>query len=257
MGVALAASAPGTDAVPLLHQVSGTVVNIATVLLGSALGLVLRGRLPARITTVVMQAIGLITLFIGIVNAWDLTRVARPPGILIGLLALALGGALGEWWHVEEGLEATGRWLKRRFRGQGRFTEGFIAATLLFCVGPLTLIGSIQNGLMGDASFLLLKSALDGFSSLALATTFGFGVVASVLVIAVYQGGLSLLAGVFAGLVPDPAGDPRVLLVNGVGGLLIVALGLGLLDIKRLRVAALLPSLALAVLLYYLGLWFV
>lgn len=241
---------------PLLQETSGTLVNIATVLLGSSIGLALRGRLPRRITTVVMQAIGLITLFIGIDNALDLTRVSTPPGIILGLLALALGGALGEWWRLDDGLEAVGELLKRRFRGRGRFTEGFVAATLLFCVGPLTLIGSIQNGLSGDPSFLLLKAALDGFSSLALATTFGFGVIFSALVIAFYQGGLSLAAGLFASLIPDPAHDPRVLLVNGVGGLLIVALGLGLLDIKRVRTAALLPSLVLVVVFYYIGLLF-
>jgi len=236
----------------ILEQTSGTLVNIGTVLLGSSLGLALRGRLPDRIVAVVMQAIGLVTVFIGIDNAFDLTRVADPPGIILGLMALAVGGALGEWWRLEEGLEALGEALKRRFRGRGRFTEGFVAASLLFCVGPLTLIGSIQNGLSGETSFLMLKSALDGFSALALATTFGFGVVFSVAVIAVYQGGLSLAAGLFTTLIPDPAHDPRVLLVNGVGGLLIVALGIGLLDIRRLRTASLLPSLALVVVFYQL-----
>src|SRR5690606_11551055 len=120
-----------------------------------------------------------------------LNRVDRPPGLLLGLLALAVGGAVGEWLRIEDGLERLGDRLKRRFGGRGRFTEGFVTAALLFCVGPLTLLGSIQNGLTGEAGFLVLKSTLDGFSSLALATTFGFGVVASVAVIAVYQGGLS------------------------------------------------------------------
>ncbi len=192
----------------LLQETSGTLINIGTVLLGSALGLALRGRLPERIVTVVMQAIGLVTVFIGIDNAFDLTRVDHPPGIILGLMALALGGALGEWWHLEEGLEAVGAALKRRFRGQGRFTEGFVAATLLFCVGPLTLIGSIQNGLSGETSFLLLKATLDGFSSLVLATTFGFGVIFSVLVIAVYQGGLSLAAGPVHHPHPRPRARP-------------------------------------------------
>lgn len=240
----------------LLEQTSGTLVNLATVFLGSSLGLLLRGRLPERIITVVMQAIGLTTLLIGIINAFDLTRVDRPPGIILGLMALALGGALGEWWRIEEGLEGLGERLKARFRGQGRFTEGFVAASLLFCVGPLTLIGSIQNGLVGDPSFLLLKSTLDGFASLALSATFGFGVLFSTLVIALYQGGLSLGSGLFANLIPDPASDPRVLLVNGVGGLMIMGLGFGLLEIKRLRIASLLPGLALVVVLYHVGLLF-
>ena len=240
----------------VLEQTTGTLLNIVTVLVGSALGLLLRGRLPERVVTTVMQAIGLTTLFIGIDNAFDLNRVDRPPGVILALMALALGGALGEWWGLEGRLEGVGDALKRRFRGQGRFTEGFVAASLLFCVGPLTLIGSIQNGLSGDPSFLVLKSTLDGFAALALSATFGFGVIFSVFVVAFYQGSLSLFAGLFAALVPDPANDPRVLLVNGVGGLMIVGLGFNLLEIKRFRVASLLPSLALVVALYYLGLRF-
>lgn len=234
-------------------QTWGTWLNLVTVVIGGSLGLLLRGRLPERITLVVMQAIGLVTLSVGITNALDLNRVTEPPGIILGLAALALGGALGEWLRLEERLEHLGVRLKRMMRGQGRFTEGFVAASLLFCVGPLTLVGSIQNGLSGDASFLVLKSTLDGFAALALATTFGFGVLASVVVIVVYQGGLSLAAGLFANLIPDPVTDPNVLLVNGVGGLMIIALGLGLLDIKRLRVASLLPGLVVVVVLYQLA----
>ncbi len=237
----------------LLEQTWGTWLNVATVLVGGGLGLLVRGRLPARVTAVVMQAIGLVTLLIGVLNAMDLSRVASPPGVLVGLLALAIGGALGEWWGIEDGLERLGERLKRALGGQGRFTEGFVAASLLFCVGPLTLLGSFQNGLTGEAPFLVLKSTLDGFSALALATTFGFGVLASVAVIAVYQGALSLAAGLFASLVPDPSADPNVMLVNGVGGLMIVGLGLGLLEVKRLRVASLLPAVLLAPLLHWLG----
>ncbi|MDQ3398941.1 MAG: DUF554 domain-containing protein [Deinococcota bacterium] len=238
------------------EQTSGTFWNILTVLLGSSLGLVLQNRLPERIITTVMQALGLTTLLIGVVNALDLTRVSEPPGIILGLIALAAGGALGELWGLEEKLESLGNALKARFKGQGRFTEGFVAASLLFCVGPLTLIGSIQNGLAGDDSFLLLKATLDGFASLALSATFGFGVIFSVFVIALYQGGLSLFAGLFAAVIPDPGSDPRVLLVNGVGGLMILGLGFGLLDIKRLRVASLLPALVLVIALYELALLF-
>ena len=236
------------------EQTSGTLLNLVTVALGSTLGLLLRGRLPERIVTTTMQAIGLTTLFIGVGNAFDLNKVSRPPGVILALMALALGGILGEWWRLEEGLEGLGETLKRRFKGQGRFTEGFVASSLLFCVGPLTLIGSIQNGLAGDNSFLVLKSTLDGFAALALSATFGFGVIFSAVVIALYQGTLSLSAGLFANLIPDPANDPRVLLINGVGGLMIVGLGINLLELKRIRVASLLPSLLLVVGLYYLGL---
>jgi uncharacterized membrane protein YqgA involved in biofilm formation len=233
-------------------QTSGTIVNVVAVLIGSAAGLALRGRLNDRTVTVVMQAIGLTTVYIGIRSAWDLGRVEAPPGVIVALLGLAAGGALGEALRLEQRLDGLGERLRKRFRGEGRFTEGFVAATLLFCVGPLTLLGAIQNGLTGDPGFLLLKSALDGLSSLALATTFGVGVMASTIVIAVYQGGLSLGAGLLTQWLPDPANDPRVLLVNGVGGLMIVGLGLGLLDIVRVRVAAMLPALLLVVPLWAL-----
>jgi len=239
--------------VTLFDQTWGTLLNIATVLVGSAIGLALQGKLPPRVTEAVMQAIGLVTLYIGVANAFDLGKVTEPPGVIVGLMALAVGAALGEWWRIEPALERFGNALKRRLRGRGRFTEGFVAASLLFCVGPLALLGSLQNGLTGEAGFLVLKSSLDGFSALALATSLGFGVAASTLVILVYQGGLSLAAGAFASLVPDPAADPRVLLVNGVGGLMIVALGLGLLEIKRLKVAAMLPALPLAILFYWVA----
>lgn len=237
-----------------VEATSGTLWNIVTVLLGSTLGLLLRGRLPKNIIAVVMQAIGLTTLFIGMTNAGDLLLVSEPPGVILALMALAIGGALGEWWGIEDGLENLGERLKARFKGEGRFTEGFVAATLLFCVGPLTLIGSIQNGLVGDDSFLLLKATLDGFSSLALSATFGFGVLFSVVVIALYQGGLSLAAGLFAEFIPEPATDPRVLLVNGVGGIMILGLGVNLLELTRIRVGSLLPALVLVIALYYLGL---
>lgn len=227
-------------------------MNAVAVLVGSAAGLALRGRMPERTVTVVMQAIGLTTVFLGLHSAWDLAAVEAPPGMLVALLALAAGGALGETLRIEERLERIGDLLKRRFRSEGRFTEGFVAATLLFCVGPLTLLGAIQNGLTGDPSFLLLKSALDGLSALALATTFGLGVSASALVIVLYQGALSLGAGALTQALPDPATDPRVLLVNGVGGLMIVGLGLGLLGLLKVRVASMLPALLAAPLLWWL-----
>ena len=240
----------------LLEQTSGTLVNVLTVLLGSAAGLALRGRLPERIVATVIQALGLTTLLVGVVNALDLTRVATPPGLIVGLTSLAAGAALGEWWRLDELLEGLGERLKRRFGGQGTFTQGFVTASLLFCVGPLTVIGSIQNGLAGDNAFLLLKSALDGIAALALATSFGFGVAFSALTVLLYQGALSLGAGFFANLVPDPAADPRILLINGVGGLMILGLGLDLLQVRRMRVAAMLPALVVVVVFYHLALLF-
>lgn len=234
----------------LLEQTSGTLINTVTVLLGGGLGLLLRGKLPDRVILTVMQAIGLVVLLVGIINALDLTEVTEPPGLIIGLVGLALGGALGEWWRLDERLDSIGERLRKRFKGQGKFTEGFVAASLLFCIGPLAVVGSIQNGLAGDNSFLLLKSALDGFSAIGLAATFGFGVLFSAAVVLIYQGAITLSAGLLAGLIPDPYTDPNVLLINGVGGLMIVGLGLTLLNITRIRNASLLPALLLVVVIY-------
>ncbi|MBA2665712.1 MAG: DUF554 domain-containing protein [Trueperaceae bacterium] len=235
-----------------LDQVSGTIWNVVAVVLGTSLGLAVRGRLDARFTAVLMQAVGLVTIFIGIENAGDLSAVRSPPGLILGLVALAIGAVLGEWLRLEDRLDAVGAALQRRVRGHGRFTEGFVAASLLFCVGPLTIVGSLQNGLTGDDAFLLLKSTLDGISSIALAATFGVGVMASALVVLLYQGALSLGAGAIAGHLGDPATDPRVLLVNGVGGLMIVGLGITLLELRRMSVASMLPALVIVVILYEL-----
>lgn len=240
----------------LFEQTSGTMTNFVTVLAGGVLGLLLRGHLPERVVATVVQTLGLTTLLIGVVNALDLTRVATPPGLIIGLSALAVGGGLGEWWRFDDALERLGEEFKRRLGGEGEFTQGFVTASLLFCVGPLTLIGAIQNGLTGDTSFLLLKSALDGIAALALAASLGVGVLFSAATVLLYQGGLSLGAGLFANLVPDPATDPRILLVNGVGGLMIMGLGLDLLKVRKLRVAAMLPALVVVVAFYHISLLF-
>ena len=241
-------------------KTSGTWLNLVTVLLGTLLGLGLRGRLPERMQSIIMQAVGILTLYIGFAMAESLTQggVAALDGsfmldgVVIGLLALVIGGLLGEWWRLEEGLNAVGDWLKRRFRGGGRFTEGFVAASLLFCIGPMTLIGSINNGLLGDDRLLIIKSTLDGLSAIALASSFGIGVGFSLLIIAVYQGGVSLAAGLLQEILPDPATHPKVLLITGVGGLLIIGLGINLLNLQRIRVAALLPALLVAPLLHWL-----
>lgn len=239
----------------LWAKTNGTLVNVLTVLLGSGLGVLIRGRLPGRMQRIIVQGVGLVTLFIGFSMAGSLGSAAggAVDGVILGLLALVLGGVLGEALGLEEHLERLGDLLKARFRGGGGFTEGFVAASLLFCVGPMTLIGSINNGLVGDPTLLLIKSTLDGLSSIALAASFGPGVAASALVVLVYQGGLALAAGGLAAALPDPASDPRVLLVTGVGGLMILGLGINLLELTRVRVASFLPALVLAPLFWWLA----
>ena len=236
-------------------KTSGTWINVVTVLLGTSLGLLLNQRLPKRMQQIITQGVGLLTLWIGITMAGSLTQVqAGSDGVILGLLAIALGGILGEWWRIEAQLAAVGNWLKSR-QSKGRFTEGFVAASLLFCVGPMTLIGSLNNGLTGDNALLTLKAAMDGLASIVFTSTYGIGVGFSVLVILVYQGGLSLAAGILATALGDPATDPRILLVTGVGGLTILGIGLNLLEVAEIRVASLLPALFLAPLIYELANW--
>ena len=233
-------------------RTSGTWINIATVLIGTGLGLLLRGRLPLQMQQIITQGVGLITLYIGfsMAIAFNKVQAGQVPGVILGLLAIVLGGLLGEWAQLEERLTALGEWLKQRFRGKGSFTEGFVAASLLFCVGPLALIGSINNGLTGDNTLLTLKAAMDGLAAIALVSSYGIGAGMSVLPILIYQGGLSLAAGLLAQLLPDPATSPQVLLITGVGGLMIVGLGLNLLQVGKIRVASFLPALLLSPLLY-------
>ncbi len=240
----------------MIH-LTGTLINAVTVLLGTVIGALLAGRLPERIRLTVMDGLGLVTLVVGVDGALAATRpplsglVEGAAGgavpVLIVLGSVVVGGILGELARIEAGLAAFGDALKRRFgRGQSRFTEGFVVASLVFCVGPLTILGSIRDGLSGDYSLLAIKAMLDGFAALAFASALGWGVGFSVITILVYQGGLSLAAGAVAGAVGDPAASPAVAAVTATGGVLIIAIGLRLLQLREVRVASLLPALALA-----------
>lgn len=238
-------------------KTSGTWINVGTVVIGTILGLLLQGRLPARMQQIITQGLGLITLFVGfqMANSLNKAQAGAIAGVILALLAIAIGGLLGEWWQLEAKLTAIGDWLKRRVRGGGQFTDGFVAASLLFCVGPMTLIGSLNNGLTGDNTLLTLKATMDGLAAIALTSSFGIGAGFSTLVILVYQGGLSLAAGLLAQALPDPATDPQVLLITGVGGLMVVGIALNLLEVAKIRVASFLPALAIAPFIYWVASW--
>lgn len=235
-------------------KTSGTWINILTVLVGTTIGLSCRDRLPLKIQKIITQGVGLLTLWIGLSMTNSLTKVqaGKIDGTILGLLAIILGGVVGEWLEIEEKLANIGNWLKQRFRGKGRFTEGFVASSLLFCVGPMTLVGCLNNGLTGDNTLLSLKATMDGIVAIALANIYGVGVGFSLLIILFYQGGLSLLAGLLANSISDPAHDPGIFLVTGVGGLMIIGIGINLLEITKIRVASFLPAIAIAPLIYQL-----
>ena len=230
----------------------GTWINISTIIIGSVLGLFFGARLPERMRASVIVALGLFTFALGI----DLfLEGVQTPGEnpLIPLVSLLLGAILGEWWRLEERLNKLGARLEARISGSTQegsaFIRGFVSASLLFCIGPMTILGAIQDGLTGNYQLLAIKSVLDGFASLALASTFGIGVAFSILVVLVYQGGLSLAAGFFQ----EALTDVMLAEMTAVGGILLLALAVGtLLEIRPTRPTNLLPALLLAPLLVLL-----
>ncbi len=230
---------------------TGTFINIGTVLVGTILGLLLGGRLNEKVKQTVMTGLGLVT----IVNGIHMTL--ETSNILIMLGSVLVGGILGEWWRIEDGLNWLGSRLADRFGGAegaeddggSRFIRGFVTASLIFCVGPMTIVGSIQDGLVGDYRLLAIKSMLDGFAALLFASSLGIGVGFSTLVILVVQGGLSLLAGQAAAILTDP----MIAEMTAAGGVLIMAIGVGpLLELKPIRVGNLLPALLLAPLIVWI-----
>jgi uncharacterized protein len=224
--------------VPVVRGI-GTIVNVVTILAGTATGVVLGARLPERLRTSVLQAVGLVTLVIGAKEALTTRNVVFP------LVALILGAAIGEALGIEDRLAAAAEAVRARFApGEDRFVEGFVAASLLFCVGPLTILGSIRDGLGGPdhAQLLLVKAALDGVVSIAFASTLGWGVGFSVLTVVVVQGTLTLAAGAADHVLTDR----MVTELSATGGIMILGIGLRLLDIKQVRVASFLPALLVA-----------
>ncbi len=234
-------------------KTSGTWINVFTVILGTSLGLLLKDRLSPKIQTIITQGIGLLTLWIGLsmANSMGQVQTGGIDGAVLGLLAIVIGGVVGEWLQIESQLTTIGDWLKQKFQGKGLFTEGFVASSLLFCVGPMTLIGSFNNGLNGDNTLLTLKATMDGVISIALANIYGMGVGFSALVILIYQGGLSLIVGLIANTVPQADNNPYLLIITGIGGLMIMAIGCNLLEIAKIRVASFLPAIAFAPLIYW------
>jgi uncharacterized membrane protein YqgA involved in biofilm formation len=227
--------------------VTGTLINVGTVLAGTALGTLLGGRLPDRVRETVLHGLGLVTLVVGVSQG---LAAFRPPlteltrgAVLVVLGSVLVGGVIGELLRIERGLDRAGEALRARFgRGQPRFTEGFVVASLVFCVGPLTIVGAIQDGLTGDYQLLAIKSLLDGFAALAFASALGWGVGFSVITILVYQGGLSLSASAVAGAFSDA----MIAAMSAVGGVLILGIGFRLLEVREVRVANLLPAVVLA-----------
>jgi len=215
----------------------GVVANVIAVLAGSLLGLTIGHKLPERIKTIILRALGLGTLVIG----FNLALKTHSVILIIG--SLVIGAILGTLWDIEARLEGLGERLKTAVRSDSStFVRGFVFASLLFCIGPMTLVGSLQDG-TGDSQLLFTKSLMDGFASIALASSLGVGVVFSTLTVLLVQGALA-----FAGWVLSDLSASRVFdELSATGGLMIIAIALDLLDIRKLPVANFLPALAVVV----------
>jgi len=220
--------------------VKGTLVNTVTVIIGSLIGLAIGSRFTEKIKTIVLQALGLCTLLIGMKMAFKTENVI----LVIG--SLALGGIVGELLKIEDGLERIGDIIKSKVKSNSStFVLGFVTASLVFCVGPMTIVGSIEDGISGDASTLYAKSMLDGFASIAFTSSLGVGVLFASLTVLIFQGALTLLGSQLTFLL-----EPRILNeLTATGGLMILGIGFYLLDIKRIKVGNLLPSLVFVVIL--------
>jgi uncharacterized protein len=221
---------------------TGTFINIATILIGGSLGLLLGARLPERLRQTVVAGLGLFTL------AYGFSMFLKTENPLIVLGSLLVGAMLGEWWQIETGLQNLGAWLERNVmkggeESQARFIRGFLVASLVFCVGPMAILGSIQDGLSGDYNLLAVKSVLDGFASLAFASTLGVGVLFSVVPTLLYQGGIALLAAQADAFFTTGMMNE----MSAVGGVILLAIAISsLLEIRPIRSGNFLPALIIA-----------
>ncbi|HZF59884.1 MAG TPA: DUF554 domain-containing protein [Rubrobacter sp.] len=225
----------------------GTVINAFAVLVGAGIGMLVGARLPEGMRQTAMHAIGMVTVLVGIQS---FLRFDNP---LVPLVSVILGLVVGELLDLDGRLRRFGDALERRFsKGGSPVSRAFVTTSLLFCVGPLTFLGSLQDGISGNYRLLALKSALDFVASLSFASVLGWGVLLSAGSVLVVQGGLTLAGALFGSFMSEP----MILAMTSTGGVLLLGLGLGLLELKEVRVANMLPALIVAPLLIVLApLW--
>ena len=222
----------------------GTIINVATVILGSTIGLILHTRFSKRFTEVAFQGIGIFTIFLGIVMA------LKSDAYLVIVLSLISGSLIGEALKIEIWMDNLGKKLKARLKSKNdKFSVGLVTAFLLFCMGSMTILGAIEEGLGSKPNLLLTKSIMDGFGSIALSSALGIGVMFSVIPLFIYQGGLTLLTSVFG----DYFSEIYINNLTSVGGILLIGLGFRILEIKKIRVLNMLPALLIVLIITYIA----
>ena len=217
---------------------TGTLINMGAIVAGTAIGSLAGSRLPSRMRRIVLYGIGLVVLLMGFQMA------VRTQNVLAVLAAILIGGIIGELLRIEERLEQLGQFFQKRFSkgSEQSIAEGFVTASLVFCVGPMAILGSISDGLSGDYSLLSIKAVMDGFASIAFGASLGWGVGLSAISILVYQGAITL----FAGSLPGALNEAMITEMTATGGLIIIGIGIKLLDLKDLPLANFVPAIGVA-----------
>lgn len=221
----------------------GTIVNTAMIAIGSLIGLFLTGGISKRFNDIIMKALGLSVFYIGISGSLKSTDT------LLLILSLIIGAILGEWIDVDKALNRIGQTIENRFKKWnkgGNIAEGFVSASLLFCVGSMAIVGSIQSGLEGDHTMLFIKSMLDGITSIIYTSSMGIGVIFSGVAVFLYQGSITLAASFLGNILQDT----EIANITGIGSILIMGLGLNLLGITKIKVANFLPAVFIPMIYY-------
>ncbi len=222
---------------------TGTLVNAGAIILGTLIGMLIKTKLPKKLVAILFQAIGLFTILLGVKMALEMQE------FLMVIGSLVVGSIIGELLGLEKGLEKFSAWLKLKIKTKNeKFSDGLITAFLLYCMGPLTILGAIDEGMNSNPQLLLMKSLMDGFSSIALASALGVGVGFSAIPLLIYQGGITL----FASSLTTFFTESMIRELSAVGGVLLIGLGINILEIKKLRILNMIPALVIiAVLVYF------
>jgi uncharacterized membrane protein YqgA involved in biofilm formation len=221
----------------------GTLINAAAIIIGGALGLLFSKGFPERIAQTTLKVLGLLTIVIGI------SMALQSQELIMVLISLVIGAAIGEWITIEDRLERLGKWLEEKLRlTKGSPAKGFIYTSLLFCVGSMAIVGSITDGLKGDHSILITKAILDGVISIPFAASMGIGVLGSSFPVLLYQGSLTLLAWKLQSLFTPS----MIRELTSVGGVIVLGIGINILGLQKIRVGNLIPALLLIILALYL-----
>jgi len=227
--------------------ITGTLINIATVIGGSIIGILLKTKLPEKIVKTVFQALGLFTLFLG------LTMALKIESFLVVVFALVIGSIVGEAVDLEKFTEKQTLKIKNKLKfGGEKFSEGMITAFLLYCMGSMTILGAFEEGMKGDSTLIVTKAIMDGFTSIALASAFGIGVAFSIFPMLIFQGGLTLLAFYFG----DFFSESIINELTAVGGLLLIGLGINILEIAKIKIFNIFPALIFVVIFAWLKIYF-